>query len=65
MESYKLSEKEKQDLFEFIKKQVKKAKYYKEAPALEYLFECRERVRFGIFAEKKEREICLKFVKGK
>lgn len=65
MKTYKLSEKEKQDLFEFVKKQMKKATYYKDAPAFEYLLECRERVRFGIFAEKKEREIYLKFVKGK
>lgn len=65
VDNYKLSEKEKQDLFEFVKKQMKKATYYKDAPAFEYLLECRERVRFGIFAEKKEREIYLKIVKGK
>ena len=64
MENYKLTEKEKQDFFEFVKKQMKKANYYKDAPAFEYLLQCRERVRFGIFAEKKEREIFLQFVKG-
>ena len=64
MENYKLTEKEKQDFFEFVKKQIKKANYYKDAPAFEYLLQCRERVRFGIFAEKNEREIYLKLLKG-
>lgn len=63
IDNYKLSEKEKQDFFDLVKKQIKKAVYYKDAPAFEYLLQCRERIRFGIFAEKKEREIYLEIVK--
>lgn len=65
IDNYKLSEKEKQNFFDLVKKQMKKATYYKDSPAFEYLLQCRERVRFGIFAEKKEREIYLEFVKEK
>lgn len=59
-DTYKLSEKEKQDFFEFVKKQMKKATCYKDAPAFEYLLQCRERVRLGLFAEKKSVKFTLK-----
>lgn len=64
IDNYKLSDEEKQYMFDLVKKQMKKATYYKDAPAFDYLLQCRERVRFGIFAEKKEREIYLEIVKG-
>lgn len=64
MKEYKLSEEMKESSFKLIKKQLKTAKSYKESPALEYLFSCREALRLFIFAkeeeEKAERKAALK-----
>lgn len=53
-EPYQLTDSEKQKIFELVKKQVKNAKYFSESPALEYLFECREFLRFAIMAKTEE-----------
>lgn len=51
---YKLTDSEKQKIFELVKKQVRNAKHFSESPALEYLFECREFLRFAIMAKTEE-----------
>ena len=53
-QSYKLTDSEKQKIFELVKKQVRNAKHFSESPALEYLFECREFLRWLAHTHKKK-----------
>lgn len=52
---YKPTDSEKQKFFELVKKQVKNAKHFSESPALEYLFECWEFLRFSIMEKTEEK----------
>lgn len=64
MQSFNLTDSEKTEFFKLVKRQVKNAKTYNDSPALEYLFECRELLRFFIYAKEREKEFTCDKNKG-
>lgn len=64
MQSFKLTDSEKTEFFNVVKKQLKNAETYSDSPALEYLFNCRELLRFFIYAKEREKEFTCDKNKG-
>lgn len=54
---YQLTDSEKQSIFDLVRSQAKKSKYYGDSPAFCYLIECREFLRMAIFAKENEKNL--------
>lgn len=65
MKQYKLDEADREHVYKLLKRQLRTAVCWKDSPVLEYLLDCREQVRFCIFAKEKEHEIAKTFIKEK